>query len=126
MMNKKRLLESRKAQGLSQRELGERIGLNDAETARTTISKYERGLYAPTENTICKLADVLDIPACYLYIDDKNDFFADQVLKLYRKDMTPLEEELMITKSKLQKCEKTLEFMSEMINTAISQLKKGE
>ncbi|WP_081990824.1 helix-turn-helix domain-containing protein [Xenorhabdus nematophila] len=119
---KKRLSESRKALGLSQRELGEKLGLYDEDVAKATISRYERGLNAPAYSTVCQIANILKVPPCYFYIDD--DIFAEQVLKLYRKNNTPLEEELMIAKERILQYENALETVLETTKNVMSQLKK--
>lgn len=121
-MNKKRLSESRKAQGLSQRELGEKLGLND-DVARATISRYERGLSAPAYSTARKMARVLNVPSCYLYEDD--DIFAEEVLNLYRKNNTPVEMELSIAKEKILQYESALETVIETTRNLMLKLKKG-
>ncbi|PHM67974.1 helix-turn-helix domain-containing protein [Xenorhabdus sp. KJ12.1] len=112
-MNTKRLLESRKAKGLSQRGLGEKLGIEDADIARTTISRYECGRATPSYSTVCKIADILSVPPCYFYIDD--DFFAEQVLRLYKKSNTPLENELMVAKKTILQYENTFKAMIELM-----------
>ncbi|MEX0446534.1 helix-turn-helix domain-containing protein [Xenorhabdus sp. SGI246] len=122
-MNKKRLSESRIAQGLSQRELGEKLGFEDEDVAKATISRYERGITAPAYNTACQMAAILNVPPCYFYIDD--DIFAEEVLKLHRKDNTPLEEELMLAKKRILQYERALETVLKTTENVMLQLKKG-
>ncbi|WP_426575555.1 helix-turn-helix domain-containing protein (plasmid) [Xenorhabdus stockiae] len=123
IMNKKRLLESRKAQGLTQRELGEKIGLDTVETARTTISRYERGVKEPNSSVVRKLADALDVPLFYLYIEE--DVFAKKALSLYRKGnsrYTQAEIDLISAKNKISQYEDAINSMQRII----SSLKKEE
>jgi transcriptional regulator with XRE-family HTH domain len=48
--------EARKNKGLSQEELGRRIG-----RSRITVSRYERGESKPSEDALAELADELDL-----------------------------------------------------------------
>ena len=51
-----KLKEIRTMSGLSQKALGDQLGLKD-----TTISKYERGASDPTIETLIKLADIFGV-----------------------------------------------------------------
>ena len=53
---------SRIKAGLTQKELGEKTGIDGA-----TIGKYERGILNPKFETVTKIAAVLDIPAKKVY-----------------------------------------------------------
>lgn len=57
----KRLLELRKAHGLSQPELGQRIG-----TSGAIIGRYERGEMTPSVEVVRKLADAFGVTLDYL------------------------------------------------------------
>lgn len=57
----KRLRELRKEKGLTQKELGEKIGVG-----RTTISEYESGKIVPRQDGLVKLAEVLNVTVDYL------------------------------------------------------------
>jgi HTH-type transcriptional regulator/antitoxin HipB len=48
--------ETRKAKGLTQRELGELLGIGDP-----TVNKYESGKQNPTVETLEKIAEVLKV-----------------------------------------------------------------
>ncbi|MDC9615506.1 helix-turn-helix transcriptional regulator [Xenorhabdus khoisanae] len=110
-MNPQRLVDARKAKSLSQREVGEALGIANKERAKVKISEYERGVLTPPYNIACKIAAILDVPPCYFYIDDDN--FADQVLILYRKNFChdhEFENELITTlTTKTRKYEKAFE-----------------
>lgn len=56
-----RLRQLRKAAGLTQKELGQLVGLDD-----TTISSYERGISTPNHDLLTRLADVLRVSVDYL------------------------------------------------------------
>ena len=59
-----RIREIRKRKGLTQRELGEKIGVK-----HNTISSYENGTNEPEHDILFKLANALDVPI--------NDFFPE-------------------------------------------------
>ncbi|PHM37602.1 transcriptional regulator [Xenorhabdus mauleonii] len=85
-MNPHRLLSARTAKGLTQSQLGEKLGVEDSEKARLRIYRYEKGLVSPTYEVACRMADILDVPACYFYIED--DVFSERVLNLHKKNNT--------------------------------------
>lgn len=61
-----RLKEARLRAGLSQQKLGILAGIDEA-TASARMNQYERGIHTPDFALACKLAKVLNIPACYFY-----------------------------------------------------------
>lgn len=61
-----RLKEARLRAGLSQERLGILAGIDEA-TASARMNQYERGTHSPDFSLACKFAEVLKIPACYLY-----------------------------------------------------------
>lgn len=61
-----RLKEARLKAGLSQQKLGILAGIDEA-TASARMNQYERGTHTPDFALACRLAEVLSIPACYLY-----------------------------------------------------------
>ena len=62
-----RLREIREKKGISQKGLGEKLGLAD-----TTISSYERGLCDPSVDNLIKIADILDVSVDTLLGHDSN------------------------------------------------------
>lgn len=60
-----RLRQARDVRGLSQREVGIRMGL-DKDTASARISRYESGSMSISLEALFKLAEALDVPAAYL------------------------------------------------------------
>ncbi|WP_337244688.1 helix-turn-helix transcriptional regulator [Luteimonas sp. gir] len=77
LMFTKRLKEARLASGLSQRELGRRIGLSE-DVVANRVTRYERGTSEPDFETTSKMAKVLGVPLAYLLAD--NDVLADIIL----------------------------------------------
>ncbi len=73
----KRLKESRLALGISQRELGRRIGLSE-EFVSSRFTRYELGTSEPDFATASKLAKEPGVPLAYLLAD--NDVLADIIL----------------------------------------------
>ena len=62
----RRLREAREHSGLPQDRLGVAIGLDEG-TASARISRYETGTHAPPFETAVRLAEVLKVPAPFLY-----------------------------------------------------------
>lgn len=50
------LKQYREEKGLSQKELGDMVGVSEA-----SISNYERGIREPSFDTLCALADIFDV-----------------------------------------------------------------
>jgi len=65
MAFRNRIKEARKTRGLTQAQLGERIGV-----AKSTMAGYEKGTSRPDEEKIIKLMNVLKVDANYLWQDD--------------------------------------------------------
>jgi len=64
-----RLAQARERAGLSQKQLGILAGL-DPTVASPRINQYERGKHEPKLETAKQLAEVLGIPAAFLYTED--------------------------------------------------------
>ncbi|MBQ8615494.1 MAG: helix-turn-helix transcriptional regulator [Clostridia bacterium] len=62
-----RLKEIRNIKGISQKELGDKLGV-----ARNTISGYENGVAEPNIENIIKLADILEVSVDTLLGHDTN------------------------------------------------------
>lgn len=73
----KRLKEARLGLGISQRELGRRIGLSE-EVVSSRVTRYELGTSEPDFATASKLAKELRVPLAYLLAD--SDVLADIIL----------------------------------------------
>lgn len=64
-----RLAEARKLRGLSQRALGDRMGLGK-EKGSVRINRYERQVTAIGFQSLDALAEALDVPPAYLLADN--------------------------------------------------------
>jgi transcriptional regulator with XRE-family HTH domain len=65
-----RLTQARERVGISQAELGRRAGL-DPSVASPRINQYEKGLHIPHYATAKRLAEVLGVPAAFLFTEDE-------------------------------------------------------
>lgn len=70
-----RLREIREHQGLSQRALGELLGLT-GQGATTEISRYETGTRVPSLARLDELAEVLEVEATDLITPESNPDFS--------------------------------------------------
>lgn len=94
----KRLKEARLALGISQRELGRRIGLSE-EVVSSRVTRYELGTSEPDFATASKLAKELGVPLAYLLAD--NDVLADIILAA--ATMSPAEQRKLAAELKTKK-----------------------
>ena len=74
-----RLVQARQLRGLSQRALGDRMGLGK-DKGSSRINRYERQVTAIGFDNLEKLAEVLDVPVAYLLAE--NASMADAILEL--------------------------------------------
>ncbi|MFA8091452.1 helix-turn-helix transcriptional regulator [Klebsiella oxytoca] len=65
-----RLKTARKIAGLTQQELGMRLGMEES-TASARMNQYEKGKHAPAYQTMQRIAKELDLPVAYFYCDDE-------------------------------------------------------
>lgn len=86
-----RLAQARERAGLSQRQLGVLAGM-DPSVASPRINQYEKGKHEPQLDTAKRLAQVLGIPAAFLYTED------EQLAKLLLiwSDMSPTERKKLL------------------------------
>lgn len=75
----RRLKYIRQKQGITQKELGEKLGMDET-GASARISQYETGKHAPDYATIKRISDVLCIPVAYFYCEE--DVLANIVLEV--------------------------------------------
>ncbi|MDC9591585.1 helix-turn-helix transcriptional regulator [Xenorhabdus sp. XENO-10] len=115
-MNAHRLVAARKACGLSQRTLGEALGINP-EQAIGRISRYERGVATPAYEIVCQIAEILNVPSCYFYIEDDN--FAEQVLILHKMNsIDGFENNLIVyLQEEVQEYKNALKEMQKIMNS---------
>lgn len=78
-----RLVQARQLRGLSQRALGDRMGLGK-DKGSSRINRYEHQVTAIGFDNLDKLAEVLDVPVAYLLADDAA--IADAILALSEAD----------------------------------------
>lgn len=76
-----RLKEARQHVGLSQKELGLRIGLEPG-SASSRMNHYEKGRHMPDYETLEKMAKELDVPVAYFFCDNK---LSAEIVKLLQK-----------------------------------------
>lgn len=77
-----RLKNARLKAGLSQERLGILAGIDEA-TASARMNQYERGTHTPDFELTCRLASVMEIPACYFYAVE--DDLAEIILEYANK-----------------------------------------
>ncbi|WP_197040343.1 helix-turn-helix domain-containing protein [Alteromonas macleodii] len=65
-----RLKSARVSQGISQRELGIRIGLDES-SASSRMNHYEKGRHVPDIQTLKKIADELEVPLAYFFCESE-------------------------------------------------------
>ena len=78
-----RLIQARQLRGLSQRALGDRMGLGK-EKGSSRINRYEHQVTAIGFDNLETLAQVLEVPVAYLLAD--NAAMADAILALSQAD----------------------------------------
>ncbi|WP_345776826.1 helix-turn-helix transcriptional regulator [Stenotrophomonas sp. GbtcB23] len=74
-----RLCQARELRGLSQRDVGVRMGL-DKDTASARISRYESGAMSISLEALFEMAKALEVPPAYLLASSTS--MADAVLAL--------------------------------------------
>lgn len=73
----KRIMEARKAVGLTQEELGKRIGVS-----ASMVSQYETGARIPKVGTIQRFSDALNVPIMDVLTDGRRAAVAQALLHL--------------------------------------------
>ncbi len=66
-----RLKQARNKAGLSQENLGIKIGIAPS-SASPRINQYERNRHRPSDQVIVQLALALGVPTAFFYTEDKN------------------------------------------------------
>ncbi|WP_457887209.1 helix-turn-helix domain-containing protein [Pseudomonas aeruginosa] len=79
----KRIKEARLQVGLSQEQLGIRIGIDPA-SASARMNRYEVGKRVPDPELVERLADALNLPAAFFYA--RSDLEAELLTRFYRLD----------------------------------------
>lgn len=78
-----RLKQARQQCSLSQKQLGLEIGIDPA-TASPRINQYENNRHRPGDQTVTKLAKVLQVPIAFFYAED--DSLAQLILLCVQLD----------------------------------------
>ena len=63
-----RLKQARTKAGISQKELGIRLGMDESSVS-SRINHYEKGRHMPDIQTIRQMAEELDVPMAYFFCD---------------------------------------------------------
>ncbi|PNW16587.1 helix-turn-helix domain-containing protein [Acinetobacter sp. AKBS16] len=91
-----RLRLARKAKGLSQERLGILAGIDES-SASARMNQYERGKHVPDFLVASKIAEVLELPTAYFYIED--DLLAEIIQKSYELSTEQKNKVLVFIKS---------------------------
>lgn len=78
-----RLRLARKAKGLSQEKLGILAGIDES-SASARMNQYERGKHVPDFLVASKIAEVLELPTAYFYVED--EVLAEIIRRSYSLD----------------------------------------
>ncbi|WP_413112707.1 helix-turn-helix domain-containing protein [Thaumasiovibrio sp. DFM-14] len=65
-----RLKEARKRAGITQKNLGVMIGMDES-SASGRMNHYEKGRHTPDISTLKKMADALGVPLNYFFCEDE-------------------------------------------------------
>jgi transcriptional regulator with XRE-family HTH domain len=87
-----RIKELRKKSGLSQKELADKLFVN-----QTAVSQWERGVTSPSASILIKLCDLFNVTSDYLLGRTDNPRTANEIadrLGILAKERTPDEERL--------------------------------
>ncbi len=84
----KRLKEARLAAGFSQKKLGIAAGIDEF-VASTRINRYEKGVHEADIQTAQKLAETLNVPLAYFYVE--NDQLATIVMNFDKLSVGDIE-----------------------------------
>ncbi|EHU3239231.1 helix-turn-helix domain-containing protein [Acinetobacter baumannii] len=91
-----RLRLARKAKGLSQERLGILAGIDES-SASARMNQYERGKHVPDFLVASKIAEVLELPTAYFYVED--DLLAEIIQKSYKLSTEQKNKVLVFIKS---------------------------
>ncbi len=93
-----RLKEARKLIGISQKDLGIRIGMDES-SASGRMNHYEKGRHVPDVETLRKIAAELNVPLNYFFCEDElSAELACLISKLDEESKKSLISELMKAK----------------------------
>ena len=78
-----RLKAARQAAGMTQRQLGEYLGM-EPNLASARMTQYEKGQHAPNFQLLKRLSEALEVPIPYFFCED--DTVAELILELDKLD----------------------------------------
>ncbi|AQU82241.1 helix-turn-helix domain-containing protein [Vreelandella alkaliphila] len=78
-----RLRAARQAAGMTQRQLGEYLGM-EPNLASARMTQYEKGQHAPNFQLLKRLSEALEVPIPYFFCED--DTVAELILELDKLD----------------------------------------
>ena len=78
-----RLRAARQAAGMTQRQLGEYLGM-EPNLASARMTQYEKGQHAPNYQLLKRLSEALEVPIPYFFCED--DTVAELILELDKLD----------------------------------------
>ncbi|EKZ9180006.1 helix-turn-helix domain-containing protein [Vibrio vulnificus] len=85
-----RLKEARKKAGITQKDLGVRIGMEPS-SASGRMNHYEKGRHTPDISTLKRIADALGVPLNYFFCEDEQSAelacLISNLTKLQQKDL---------------------------------------
>ncbi|WP_336275306.1 helix-turn-helix domain-containing protein [Vreelandella indica] len=90
-----RLRAARQAAGMTQRQLGEYLGM-EPNLASARMTQYEKGQHAPNFQLLKRLSEALDVPIPYFFCED--DTIAELILELDK--LTPTERQRLLEQLK--------------------------
>ena len=91
-----RLKEARKNAGITQKDLGVRIGMEQS-SASGRMNHYEKGRHTPDISTLQRIADELGVPLNYFFCEDEGSAqLACIIAKMTEEEKRRLLEKLML------------------------------
>ncbi|WP_299014333.1 helix-turn-helix transcriptional regulator [uncultured Photobacterium sp.] len=97
-----RLKEARKKAGITQKDLGVRIGMEPS-SASGRMNHYEKGRHTPDISTLQRMADELGVPLNYFFCEDEvSAELACLISQLTEKERVELIEKLTAQKKPTQ------------------------
>ncbi|NYT75127.1 helix-turn-helix transcriptional regulator [Halomonas sp. QX-2] len=94
----RRLRAARLAAGMTQRQLGEYLGM-EPNLASARMTQYEKGQHAPNFQLLRRLSEALDVPIPYLFCEDET--VAELILELDK--LSPTERQKLLEQLKARK-----------------------
>ncbi|WP_273428639.1 helix-turn-helix transcriptional regulator [Chitinibacter tainanensis] len=80
-----RLKEARLNKGLTQLQLGVRMGM-DENSASARMNQYEKAKHAPDYDTMKRMAEVLGVPVAYFFCETELDAKLTEALGMLSED----------------------------------------